>query len=157
MNNISAMVRFAWVLSIGCGCVWPLGRAAAAESNASIPPVLEAGFTLWAKGGGVDVVLSEWQKGGLLEGDNKAIAQADYFKRINRIVGNYQAYELLERKAIGRTSAVIYLSLNFERGAVYARFLLYRTAKTWVVQNMDFSTKPEAVMPWLAFEGEKGY
>jgi hypothetical protein len=43
--------------------------------------------------------------------------------------------------------------VNFEQAAVYGRFLLYRADKGWVVQNMDFSPKPEAIMPWLAFEG----
>jgi hypothetical protein len=50
---------------------------------------------------------------------------------------------------------VLYLAINFERGAVYARFLFYRTEKDWVVQNVDLSTRPEALMPWLAFEGER--
>jgi hypothetical protein len=46
---------------------------------------------------------------------------------------------------------VIYLSINYERGAVFARFLLYR-AQDWVVQSMDFNYRPEALMPWLAME-----
>jgi hypothetical protein len=43
--------------------------------------------------------------------------------------------------------------MNFERSAIYARFMLYRNDKAWVLQNMDFNPRPEAIMPWLAFEG----
>jgi hypothetical protein len=45
-----------------------------------------------------------------------------------------------------------YLSINFERGAVFGRFVFYQTGKEWVVQDMDFSVKPETIMPWLALE-----
>ena len=70
-------------------------------------------------------------------------------------LGNYRSHELIHSKAISRASQIVYLSINFERGVVYGRFLVYRADKDWVVQNMDFSERPETIMPWLAFEGEK--
>lgn len=90
-----------------------------------------------------------------MEGSNKAATQAGYLRNLSRGLGNYKSHELIQSKEISRASQVIYLSINFERGVVYSRFLVYRTEKDWVVQNMDFSDRPEAVMPWLAFEGEK--
>ncbi|MGA2867170.1 MAG: hypothetical protein ABSF95_22055 [Verrucomicrobiota bacterium] len=155
MNILKTTVRSALVLSLAWAFSSPFAQPVAAEVKGSVPAVIQAGFDLWSKGGGVDVVLAEWQKGGLMEGESKAAAQADYFRRVNRAAGSYRGYELLQAKAIGRRSQVIYLSINFERGAVFARFLLYRADESWVVQNMDFSSRPEAVMPWLAYEGEK--
>ncbi len=61
----------------------------------------------------------------------------------------------MRTKRVSQNSEVIYLAMNFERGAVYGRFRVYCTDGDWVVQNMDFSTRPEAVMPWLSFEGEE--
>ena len=72
-----------------------------------------------------------------------------------RPLGNYKSYELIETKGIGQTSRTVYLSMIFERGIVYARFLVCRADKDWVVQDMDFNTKPEAIMPWLTFERNK--
>ena len=155
MHVLKTTVRSALVLSLAPVFLSPLAQPLAAAANGPVPAVIQAGFDLWTKGGGVDVVLAEWQKGGLMEGDSKAAAQADYFRRVNRAAGSYRGYELLQAKPIGRSSQVIYLSINFERGAVFARFLLYRADKNWVAQNMDFSSRPEAVMPWLAYEGEK--
>jgi hypothetical protein len=150
MQLINAMVRIVLVLSLGDGAL-PMVRGAAADSSPAIPPVIQAGFTASGRGR-FDLALDVWQKGGLMEGTSKVAAQFNYFKRMDRTVGNYKTYEVVEAKKIGQASQIVYLAINFERAAVYARFVLYRPDKNWVVQNMDFSTKPEAIMPWLAFE-----
>ena len=120
----------------------------------SVPGILEAGFDSWAKGGGMEAILMGWQRGGLLEGSNKASAQARYLRSLTPVLGTYRSRELIQNKEISRSSRVVYLSINFDRGVIYGRFLIYRTERDWVVQNMDFSERPEAVMPWLAFEGQ---
>ena len=99
-----------------------------------------------------------WKKGGLLEDDKKTVTLATYFSRVDRTLGNFLEVitkRLTSKASInsGSSEKILYLSINFEHAAVYARFLLYRMDKDWVVQNMDFSLKPEAVMPWLAFAG----
>jgi hypothetical protein len=129
--------------------------AAGAGSNPPLPAVIEAGFNLWAKGSGAETVLGSWQRGGLMEGSNKAARQAAYLRSLSSGLGNYKSYESIQSKEVSRASEVIYLSINFERGLLFGRFLVYRTEKDWVVQNFDFSERPEAVMPWLAFEGER--
>ncbi len=62
-------------------------------------------------------------------------------------------FEQIDTKPIGARSRIVYLSIHFQRAAIYARFLVYRTDKDWVVENMDFRPKPETIMPWLAFSG----
>jgi hypothetical protein len=54
--------------------------AAGAGSNPPLPAVIEAGFNLWAKGSGAETVLGSWQRGGLMDGSNKAARQAGYFE-----------------------------------------------------------------------------
>jgi hypothetical protein len=155
MKAFNAIVRYALVACIGSVFIlFPL-LAHGAASNLPVPGLIEAGLELWTKGGGSDATLSFWQKGGLMEGSNKAAREAGYFRSLSRALGNYKSYDLIQSKGVSRTSQVIYLSINFERGVVYGRLLLYQTAKDWVVQNMDFSERPEALMPWLAFEGER--
>jgi hypothetical protein len=88
-----------------------------------------------------------------LEDDRKAAVLVSTFRGLDRTLGDFRAYEVVDTKQVGASTQIIYLSINFERAAIYGRFLLYRADKTWVVQNMDFSLKPEAVMPWLAFQG----
>jgi len=132
----------------------PVG-VSAAGSNPPVPAILEAGFGVWAKGGGVEAILIAWQRGGLLEGSNKATLGARFFRSIIPALGNYRSHETIQCKTVSHDSQVFYVSINFERGVVYGRFLVYRGDKDWVVQNMDFSERPEAIMPWLAFEGDR--
>lgn len=148
-------LRAVFCLCSGSGSfLWAVG-ASAADTNQGLPAVIEAGFQAWTKGGGIDAILMAWQRGGLLEGSNKAATEARYFRSLLPTLGNYRSHELIHSKAISRASQIVYLSINFERGVVYGRFLVYRADKDWVVQNMDFSERPETIMPWLAFEGEK--
>ncbi len=151
MNYSKATMRICLPMLAGCLGLWDMARRAEAAANPSVPAVVQDGFAAWGKGGSI-LAFDTWPKGGLLEESRKAASQCDYFKRLDRALGNYRSYELVESKAIGSSSQILYLAMSFERGAVYARFLVYRTEKGWVVQDMDFSTKPETIMPWLAFQ-----
>jgi hypothetical protein len=130
-------------------------RTVAAGSDTNLPGFVEAGFEAWAKGGAIDAILMGWQRGGLMEGSNKAANQARYLRSLSPALGTYRSHELIQSKAVSRASQVIYVAIDFQRGVVYGRFLVYRSEKDWVVQNMDFSERPEAIMPWLAFAGDQ--
>jgi hypothetical protein len=139
-------------LGVGFLLLFSLVQLVAAEPGAQIPSLLQNGFTVWAKQG-VSYAFDVWKKGGLLENDNKPAVLSNYFRGLDRTLGNYRTYEAINTKQINGSSQIVYLAINFEHAAVYGRFLLYRADKDWVVQNMDFSLKPELIMPWLAFEG----
>jgi hypothetical protein len=150
--NIKPMIRL--VLAFGMGfAVIALSAAVAADSNPQLPAIIQNGFNSWAAKG-VSYAFDVWRKGGLIEDSTKPSQLTGYFGRIDRTVGKYKGYELIESKRISQTTQIIYVSINFERAAIFARFLVYRTDKDWVIQDMDFSPKPEAIMPWLAFAGQ---
>ena len=153
MRIISLVSRTVFVLGVRILWLLPVQELGAAP-NSALPAIIEAGFQSWAKGGAVDTILSNWERGGLMEGSNTAAVQARDFRNISSTLGNYRSHEVIQSKSISQLSQVIYVSVNFERGVVYGRFLLYQTDKGWVVQNMHFSERPGAVMPWLAVQGE---
>ena len=134
-------------------CLLLVVPAQAADSVTQVPPILQDGFNIWAKKGAT-YAFDTWKAGGVLEDDNKPSVLSNYFFHMDRTVGNFKSFDIIQSKRVSQSSEIIYLSVNFEKAAIYARFLLYRTEKGWVVQNMDFSPKPEALMPWLAFVGE---
>ena len=140
------------VLGLGFGAVLCPVRPAAAQSNIPVPATVQEGLRVWAKQG-ASYAFDVWKKGGLMESDNKPAILANYFRRLDRTLGNYRSWESVDSKLITPSSQIVYLSLNFDRAAVYGRFQLYKTDRDWVVQNMDFSLKPELLMPWLTFEG----
>ena len=150
----SKMLKFLCVLIavVGSCCLWPVNGASPQpqSGSAAVATVVQDGLAIWPKKG-ASYAFDIWQKGGLLEDDRKPQIQVNYFRRLDRVLGNYRSYEVIDTKQISPNSQVLYLSMNFERVAMYARFVLYNGEKGWVVQNMDFSPKPEAIMPWLAF------
>jgi hypothetical protein len=129
----------------------PLSVSAAPDL--SVPSIIKDGFKIWpAKD--ASYAIDIWKKGGLLENDNKPNILARYFGQMDHTLGHYLSYEAIDSKPVGQSSKILYVAINFDQAAVYGRFLLYRTGSGWVVQNMDFSAKPEAIMPWLSFAGE---
>jgi hypothetical protein len=154
MNIRKLMFRSILVLGLGCCCLLPLFHArAAGGAPGQVPAIIQNGFNAWVKNRDVSWAFDVWKIGGLLERDNKPVALSRYFLQLDQTLGHYQSYEVIENKHVSQNSEVIYLSVNFAHAVIFGRFLMYQTDKDWVVQNMDFSAKPEALMPWLAFEG----
>jgi hypothetical protein len=143
----------ALVIVVGCYCLARVSPARAADADTAIPQIIQDGFKIWAKQEQATYVFTAWQKGGLMEDNKKAAAMAIYFASVERNLGKYKSYEVVEVKHLGESSTIYYMTVKFERVAVYARFLVYRADTDWVMQDMDFSVKPEALMPWLSFEG----
>src|SRR5271157_2281007 len=114
MNIIRMWVRYALALSFGCGCVLSPIQADAADASPPLPAIIQAGFDSWAKGGGSDGAIYVWQKGGLMEADRKPAESTEYLRRVNQAGGNYRSCELLKTDGIGKSSHVVYLSINFE-------------------------------------------
>jgi len=153
MNITRIMIGCALVIVIGCYCLLRVSPARAADPDTPVPPIIQEGFRVWAKQEMPTYAFNAWKRGGLLEDNKKADAMAIYFASVDRSLGKYRAYELVDAKRVGNSSTIFYMTVKFERAAVYARFLVYRADKDWLMQDMDFSVKPEALMPWLSFEG----
>jgi hypothetical protein len=151
MKLARVMIGLCLVAGIAGVCLLSPRHSRAADTELAIPRVIEKGFKVWADKDTPSYAFDVWKKGGLLEDDAKPTTLANYFTRIDRTVGNYKSFELIDSKVVNQSSVIYYISVNFEHAVVYARFLVYHTGGDWVVQNMDFSTRPEAVMPWLAF------
>jgi|GEM_PF-878820 hypothetical protein len=146
------------VLGLACCCLPPFFHArgaadAPAPASAPVPAIIQKGFGMWAKNRDASWAFDVWKLGGFLERDNKPATLSRYFARLDQTLGSYKNYEVIDTTGVSQNSAVIYLCVNFDRATIFGRFMVYRTDRDWVVQDMDFSPKPEALMPWLAFQG----
>lgn len=140
--------RSAIALMVGFFFLMEGSQTSGVESKQSLPRVIEEGLNAYASGG-AEAAVAAWLKGGPGEGERVAEAEADKFKRMERFFGRYKSYESIDTKDIGKSSKVIYLALNFERGAIFASFIVYKTDKDWVVTGWDTNTKPQLIFPWL--------
>jgi len=152
MNSNKILLKSVLVVSVVCSCLSTTFSGSSAETNTFVPPIIQDGFAMWAKRD-PSYAFEVWRKGGILEFDRKISVLSNYFKNLERTTGGYKSYDTIVTKQISQRSETVYVAVNFEHCAIYARFMLYRDDKGWVVQNMDFNSKPESIMPWLAFEG----
>ena len=154
MKTCNPTLRSALLIGVAVFLILTLFPAAAADAAPPIPAVVQKGFDLWSERKAATWAMDIWKVGGLLENDGKPSTLSRYFGRLDRTIGDFKSFEAVDAKQIGQSSEILYVTLKFEHAVIYGRFLMYRTDKDWVVQNMDFTTRPEAIMPWLAFTGE---
>jgi len=150
-NAVARVLRFLSIVTI---CLASTLYPAPAHAEEAIPAIIKSGFSFFAKDRpehGIDA----WRVGGLVGEEFRSIPRGTYFREAEKSLGKFTAYEHITTKMIGTKSKIVYIAINYERGAIYSRFLTYRTEKDWVVQSMYFNVKPEASMPWLAFESEE--
>lgn len=122
------------------------GRAA--DPVEPVPPIIQSGFDAYAKDG-AEAAVAAWTKGSYAEDDKATASSAETFKQVERYTGKYKSFELLDTKEIGTNSRFVFCEMDFEGGALFVRFLLYRTDKDWTISGMVYKMSPEEVMPWL--------
>jgi len=127
-------------------------RGADADT-APLPSIIRKGIAEYERSGAT-LAFYAWERGGRLEDSAPSGAKLRSFKDTAEALGPYRSAEHILTKPIGRSSEILYMALNFKRGALFLKFFLYRAENDWVVQNVVFSSRPEAIMPWLAIEGE---
>jgi hypothetical protein len=126
---------------------------AGADPGSDLPSVLRKGVAEYERGGAT-LAFYAWQHGGLLEDGPNAATKLRDFKDAAEALGAYKSAEHILTKRIGRSSEIVYVALNFKRGALFLKFWLYQAENDWVVQDLVFSSRPEAIMPWLAVEAD---
>jgi hypothetical protein len=116
------------------------------------PSQIQKGFSLYPSGG-IEAAFGAWRQGGPADADRGFSIQMQALKRIASNLGNYKNFEVVDSKSIGSKSRIFYISVHFERGAIFSSFLVYNTTGSdWIVQRVLFHTAPENIMPWLAMK-----
>lgn len=139
------MKRFALLLcSAVLFPVFPaLGQAA---PSSQIPEIIVAGLNAY-KASGPEAAITAWLKGSPIEGNRDAMTQANQLRTIQDYYGNYRSFDVIATHAISPTSHIVYLVMNFDKGPVFGRFLLYRPDQQWIVASFNFNTNPYEVLP----------
>jgi hypothetical protein len=99
------------------------------------------------KADGPDAAIKAWVKGGPLEGSKDALSQANVLRQIQDYYGTYKAFDLIRSRNLSPTTRVIYLTLDYEKGPLFAKFVIYRTEQSWILTSFTFNTKEEMVLP----------
>ena len=127
----------------------PLQNLQADEAKEKEPPLIAKGLAAY-KVSGPEAAIKVWIKGSAMEKKREeSLAYAENFKQVGEFYGKYLGYQLIEVKEITETSRVVIISMNYELGPVYAKFLTYKAKTGWILVSFDFNTKPEIILPAL--------
>jgi hypothetical protein len=119
------------------------GNATAAQD---IPDVIVKGLADY-QSTGPDAAVKTWLKGSAVESSPEAQSQGNVFRQIEAMYGKYLGYHVIKIKELTPTCTLAFLTLDYEKGPLFAYFTAYKVAEKWIIANMNYNTKAEAVLP----------
>jgi hypothetical protein len=112
----------------------------------NLPPIIVSGLNAY-KDKGPDEAVQAWTKGSAVDGSKDAFTQANSLHQIQDYYGVYRGYEVMTTRNLTRSTRVIYMVLDFDKGPLFAKFVVYRSDQDWILVNFKFNTKVEAILP----------
>jgi hypothetical protein len=142
-----AYIFAAVILLLACGQY--IRAHASQPAPEEIPKIIQFGLETY-KSEGPEAAVKAWVKGGPYDGNRDvATGQASILRQAQSLYGTYRGYEVISMQDISSSVRVIYLTLNFERGPVFSRFIVYRSEQGAMLTALNFSVKPEDIVPNL--------
>ncbi|MBZ5648073.1 MAG: hypothetical protein LAN37_12705 [Acidobacteriia bacterium] len=142
-------VRDKYLVTIGLLLVTfvPLLRAASPETGADeLPKIILSGIAAY-KAEGPEAAVKAWIKGSPIEGSKEVLSQANVLRQIQDFYGPFKGFQLIRSKNLSSNTRVIYLNINFEKGPVFAKFLVYRAEQDWILTSFLLNTNPDLILP----------
>ncbi|MGA3055757.1 MAG: hypothetical protein ABSD63_16245 [Candidatus Korobacteraceae bacterium] len=115
-------------------------------ASESLPPIVVLGLEAY-KSSGPEEAVQAWIKGSAIDGSKDALSQTNLLRQIQDYYGAYRAFEIVSTKDLSPKTRVIYLVLDFEKGPLFAKFVVYRSGQAWILAYFNFNTKEELVFP----------
>ena len=133
-----------------------LASTSVANAQALSPKAhFEAGARAYLKDG-ANAAIAEWIKGSALEGNTQATSQANSLRQIEDFYGKPEAFEVLSENKLSDRSSLVLGVINYQKGALYARFQVFKLASgTWVVTEFKVHTEAAQLFPNSALYGRQ--
>ena len=137
-----------------CSCVFllphPSSAAAIADSTDaqiadSLPHIVASGLKAY-RDGGPDEAITAWIRGSAVDGSS----QANLLHQIQADYGPYRTFDLIGTRQFGSRTQIVYLTLDFDKGPVFAKFVVYKSEQGPILASFNFSTKDD-ILPDLPF------
>lgn len=133
-----------WVCAV---CVLSVPRIySQSEGGTPLPKVLVAGFDSY-RAAGPDEALRVWLRNSPLEGSPDLGAQAKILHAAQGEFGPWRSFDVVGIHQVSPSTRIVYMTLDFDRGPLFAKFVLYRTEPGWIVTNLLFSPNDADVLP----------
>jgi len=123
------------------------GAGSMSAQDLSTPPIVMSGLNAY-KTEGTQAAIKAWLKGSPLEESREALSQANALNQIHDFYGPYKSHEVVQVHTISASSKIVYLAIDCERGAIFAKFLAFKRGETWTLSSFKFNTEPDQILPY---------
>jgi hypothetical protein len=142
MRKSAALLFTVLVCSLGFS-----GRASAQSVvRQDVPPILTSGMEAY-KPGNAEQAIKDWTKNSPLEGTQAGTDAINNLRHAQSIFGPFQWFDIIFNREISPRVRIIYLSMNYENGPLFSRFVFYRTDRGWIVSAFDFNLDDTKILP----------
>jgi hypothetical protein len=117
-----------------------------AVHNDDVPAFIVAGMNAY-KEKGPDEAFKVWIQNSPIDGSKDAMAQADVLRQVQDYYGAFRGFDVIGKRELGPRSRILYLVINYEKGPLFVRFLVYKPDKEWILTLLNFNTNPQSVLP----------
>jgi hypothetical protein len=111
-----------------------------------IPTIILSGAAAY-KEKGPDEAIKVWIKGSPIDGSREALSQANNLRQIQDFYGSYQSYDLISIRDVTPKTRILYFVFNFEKGPLFAKFVMFQSEQGWILTTFNFNTKEDAILP----------
>lgn len=139
------MRRFARLLC-ACFLLLPVATAVSQSADAGIPKILATGFDSY-KSAGLDEAVRVWLRGSPLEGTQEAASQESVLHATQAAYGPYRGFDLASVRQVSPSTRIVYLTIDYEKGPLFAKFVMFHAEPGWIVTSLLFNTNDTAVLP----------
>jgi len=139
------MRKIAWLISVVC--LMPCSIVMASSPNSDVPPIIVAGMDAY-KSKGPDEAVKAWIKGSPIDGSKEAMSQANNLRQVQDFYGSFLSFDVVSTREISPSVHILYLVLNYEKGPLFAKYILYRSGTEWILTSFVFNTSETAILPY---------
>lgn len=111
-----------------------------------LPKIIRSGLEAY-KAEGPEAAIKAWIKGSPIDGSKDALTQANILRQIQDFYGVYKTFDVISTRNLSPNIRIVYVALNFEKGPLFAKFVVYQTAEGWILTTFNFNTKDELIIP----------
>ena len=111
-----------------------------------IPPVLLSGMEAY-KPGNPEQAIKAWTKYSPLEGTPAAADEAINLRQAQSVYGAFQWFDVISNREISARVRILYVTMNYEAGPLFGRFVFYHTDRGWIVTSFDFNLDDSKILP----------
>jgi hypothetical protein len=128
-----------------------LGSASAQViARTDVPPIVLSGMEAY-KPGNPEQAIKAWTKNSPLEGTQVVVDETANLHQAQNLYGAFHWFDVISNREISKRVRIIYLTMNYEAGPLFARFVLYSTDRGWIITAFDFNPDDTKILP-LAVE-----